>query len=120
MIYYVQIVNGEIVQYGISDILPDNCIEVDKDIVLNKQNYRFDGENFIYEPVLKIKTLIEINNEVRAKIAERYDVIKEIQMINQSSYSHDSIEYGEYLEYFQYRLDCIIWGESEKEKCGYI
>ncbi|KPU42143.1 hypothetical protein OXPF_39220 [Oxobacter pfennigii] len=61
----------------------------------------------------------KINNQVREKIAERYDVIKEIQMLNQRNYPIDSLEYAEYLEYQEYREECLAWGQAEKAQYGF-
>lgn len=55
----------------------------------------------------------KINKQVRAKIAERYDIIDEIEMQNRHNLNPEDEEWEAYKEY---RQECIDWGKSAKEE----
>lgn len=69
-------------------------------------------EIIVSEETLAQKTS-KINEQVKEKIAEQYDIYDELKMLNMVLTNPND---PEYLTYKQYRQDCLDWGQDEKAK----
>lgn len=78
---------------------------------------KWDGSEWVEGGNIPIPTIETINNQVREKIAERYDTEQELQMLNKALID---VNNAEYLAYKQYREECINWGIAEKQKYNLI
>jgi hypothetical protein len=83
-----------------------------------EQKWEYINNKWLKPKIIEyIPTKEDINNQVVAKIRERYDINKEFQMHRLALQNPSSEEYLAYLQYIQ---ECIDWGVSEKIKYGFI
>jgi len=102
------------------EIYKQYIIEIEKGKCFKlKESYSTDTfENLFEEYTIEIPiTIGTINNQVRTKIVERYDIEQELQMLNKALIDTNN---AEYLTYKQYREECITWGITEKQKYNLI
>lgn len=91
--------------------------ELEKVIFNNIPNIKLNIYTLEYEILPKIPTREEINNQIVAKIRQKYSIDDEFQMQRLGMQDNENPEYQAYLTYVN---ECITWGQQEKEKYGLL